>query len=95
MVTYYHTASYIYAVVNDRCSKLMDAQGRPDENAPIIGCELVAGVRGMPGTEVPIREIAEGMYLRFKVGSNTITTQPVEKIERSVSLSIPPKPMAS
>ncbi len=95
MVTYYHTKSYIYAVANGYCSKVLSADGRVDEHAPLETCPLVAGVRGMPGVEVPVSEIAEGMSLRFQIKGSFVTTQPVEKIELSVpSLSIPPVPMS-
>lgn len=93
MVVYYHTKSYIYAVVNGYCKDVLETDGTSPVATHLVGHVLSGGVRVPVFDDViPVDDIVPGDSLRFKMGNAVVITEPALFIERPMSLSVPPRP---
>lgn len=93
MIVYYHTKSYIYAVVNERCARVLETDGRSIVATRLVGHSLSGGIR-IPhfNATISVGDIAVGDLLRFVIGTAVVLTQAVQFIELAQALSIPPRP---
>jgi hypothetical protein len=91
MVIYYHTRRHIFAVTNGFCSAVVDLQGQ-SVFTNLVGSKLLACVSADMRDESAPEMAAAGMLLMFAIGSSTMTTDQITKVETVTSLSIPPSP---
>lgn len=102
MVTYYHTAKYIYAVANGYCGAVFDKEyGELEEHKLLVKPVIGAVVGNDYQTLISLAEVASRLNgtcrLCFQLGAAVLHTDFVLRVEAKDSLSIPPslRPMQS
>ncbi|HWQ99552.1 MAG TPA: hypothetical protein VN397_01745 [Candidatus Methylomirabilis sp.] len=95
MITYYHTASYIYAVTNGYCSAVMDTAFATICEHNLGACPVDGAIAGNDlDTVIPIGEVVQRLdgtcRIRFKLGNVILLSDLITRVESVSSLSVPP-----